>query len=96
MSATATAIVLMNGHLVIEGSADGDQFWMFFGEVVGWVRFTRLEGSEDTFVADELRLASAPELNRSASPQGVWWRRRAAIEAQRSIESFLAGGDPIR
>lgn len=95
------AIALMNGHLVIEVLLDLDgapflegRAWIFFGEVVGWVGFTRLEGSECTFVADGLRPATDPTLRLSASAQGVWWRRPAAIEAQQSIETFLAEGDP--
>ena len=86
------AIVLANGHLVAEG-VDWPEasFEMYFGSVIGWVRFERNDAMpERTFRATAVLPEGCRDPFRSASAQGVWWRRRAAIVADRCIESFLA------
>lgn len=88
-------IVLANKALCIDARTELDEFWTDLGDVLGWVRFERVTGSEGTFRAVERRPARDPAPSPSVSAQGVWWRRQAAIEAERGIAAYRAEADPF-
>ncbi|WP_143328074.1 hypothetical protein [Caballeronia pedi] len=95
----ADAVVFLNGFVTIESEVDVPEFWIELGPSVGWGRFERLEEiktkDEALFVLCGVRSAHEPVPSPIASPLGVLWRRRAAIEAQRRISTYRRRADQI-
>lgn len=93
------AIVFANDVMVIGLDIElPDMFWLHLAEVIPPILFQKLKWAEREFVAIE-----PPEDQPEAQPlhllprvclQGVWWTRRAAIEADQCISAFRAGSAP--
>lgn len=79
------------GMMVLDGvpATAPSEFWMQVLEDGGWLRFSRV--STGCYQATALRLPSDPAPAPQAVARGVWWRRQAAIEAQRAIDAYLQG-----
>lgn len=88
-----TSLVFHNGQCVMEVSTGVDGFWVELGPEAGFALFMR--SSPAGFRLQEVQLVPTPGLYQRASVRGVLWSRRAAIEADRAISSFLAAGGPI-
>ncbi|MDR0274130.1 MAG: hypothetical protein LBI48_02080 [Burkholderiaceae bacterium] len=85
-----TAIVSCQNGLVLDGgiACEADSFTV---EVIpGKLRliFTRVPGSKDTFAASGWLTKQLQVPCPAASLRGVWWLRRAAIEAQISFDAY--------
>lgn len=88
-----TSLVFHNGRCVMDVVADVDGFWIELGPEAGFALFMRV--SPVAFRLQQVQPVQTPGPYPRASVRGVLWSRRAAIEADRSISSFLAGGGPI-
>lgn len=88
-----TSLVFHNGQCVVEVATDVDGFWIELGPEAGFAFFMRV--SPAAFRLQRVQPALTPGPYQRASVRGVLWSRRAAIEADRSISSFLAAGGPI-
>lgn len=80
---------------------DLDAFWIPLTPTVGFARFEVVDTLSSrecarTFQLLEVRAASWLAPHPQVSVSGVLWSRRAAIEADQAIGSYLAGLDPTQ
>jgi hypothetical protein len=77
-----------NGVVIDNAQTDLESFWVSLGPGVGYAMFTKVPGTEDRHLLQQLLLGHCPAPSPLVSVPGVLWRRLAAIEAHQAIASY--------
>ena len=80
-----------NGVVVDNAQTDLESFWVSLGPGVGYGMFTKVLGTSDRHLQQQLLLGHYPAPSPLVSARGVLWRRQVAIEADLSIASYRQG-----
>lgn len=94
LSIRPESICFVNGTMQINSELKlPDVFWLHLAEVIPPILVKRFKGSETKYLAIESLEAHAEGQPLLLLPrvclQGVWWTRRAAVEADRDISAFV-------
>lgn len=89
------ALVFHKNATVVEAETGLDEFWVALGPSLGFLHFTRQHLNQERFLLRQVQSESLPIPSPLVSVRGVLWSRRAALEANQAISSYLAGIDQI-
>lgn len=90
------ALIFHDNGVVIDGAQTHlDSFWISLGPGIGYARFTKVPGTSGKHLLQQLLPGHSQVPSPLVSVPDVLWRRRAAIEADRSIASYRQGLDLI-
>ncbi len=92
------SLAFHNGAMVLTtNDIQDDLFWLILADAIPPILFKQIKEIPSMFAAIEppVGLSEAPPWRplQRVYLQGVWWTRRAALEAESSMSSFLLGLD---